>query len=199
MHKWPTFSRLVLVLSFAIAPLLLAPCDLAAQATAAAQRKGELSANVAYTLVWPKWNGISETNNGVTFGLDYARYYRLPFTPSLVFRGKIAPGNTVGERTFGGGLKAERAIGAFRPYGDFLISSGVITFTHPVIDFRGRLYTSDNSIVYSAGGGVDVDLTETWAARVDYQYEWWSIGINQNFNPSALSIGVVYRFPFRTF
>jgi hypothetical protein len=171
-----------------------------AQAAPAAERNGELSASFAYSLVSPKWNGISETNNGLTVGLDYAHYVRrLPVLPSLTLRGKFAPGNTVGERTVGGGLRAERPFGSFRVYGDFLVSSGVITFTHPVIDVRGKLYATDDSIVYSAGGGVDVDLTKTWALRADYQHEWWSIGINQNFAPNAMSLGVVYRLPFRTF
>src|SRR5215472_4301896 len=149
MHKWPTFSRLVLLLSFVATVLFIGSRDLNAQAAPAAERNGELSANFAYSVVCPKWNGISDTNNGFTFGLEYVHYFRHmpPVTPSFVFRGKIAPGNTVGERTFGGGLKLERAFGAFRPYGDFLISSGVVTFTHPVIDVRGKLYSSDNSIV----------------------------------------------------
>jgi hypothetical protein len=53
--------------------------------------------------------------------------------------------------------------------------------------------------IYSVGGGVGVGLTKNWVGRVDHHYEWWSIGINQNFNPSVLSIGVVYRIPFHPF
>lgn len=200
MHKWPIFSRLAVLLTFAVAPLLLAPHQLAAQASAAAERSGELSLSFAYSVVWPKWNGISDTNNGFTFGVDYAHYVRkLPFTPSAIARVKMAPGNTVGERTYGGGFKAERAFRSYRAYGDFLVSSGIVTFTHPVVDYRPKVYISDNSIVYSAGGGLDVDLTRTWAVRADYQHEWWSIGINQNFNPQAVSLGVVYRLPYRAF
>ncbi len=200
MHKGPIFSRLAILLTFAAAPLLLAPHQLSAQAAPAAERNGELSASFAYSLVSPKWNGISETNNGLTVGLDYAHYVRhLPVLPSLAFRAKFAPGNTVGERTIGGGPRVERPIGSFRVYGNFLVSSGIITFTHPVIDFRGKLYATDDSIVYSAGGGVDVDLTKTWALRGDYQHEWWSTGINQNFNPQAISLGIVYRLPYRAF
>jgi len=198
MLNWQALSRCVLLFSFGLV-LSLTPNPLAAQAAPGAERTGEFSAFVTYSLVWPKWNGISDTNNGVGFGIEYARFiHHLPVTPSLVMRGKTAPGNTVGEHTLGGGIKAERSFGAFRPYGDFLISAGNITFTHPVVDYRPKLYISDNSVVYSVGGGVDVDLTESWAARVDYQYEWWSIGINQNFNPQALSIGVVYRIPYHT-
>lgn len=200
MHKWPIFSRLAVLLTFAVAPLLLAPHQVSAQAAPAAERNGELSASFAYSLVSPKWNGITETNNGITLGLDYGHYFRrLPVVPSLAIRAKFAPGNTVGERTLGGGPRIERPIGAFRPYGNLLVSSGVITFTHPVIDFRGKLYASDNSLVYSAGGGVDVDLSRKWAVRADYQHEWWSTGTGQNFNPHVVSLGVVYRLAYRTF
>ncbi len=200
MHKGPIFSRLAILITFAVTPLLLTPHQLSAQAAPAAERNGELSANFAYSLVSPKWNGISETNNGLTVGLDYGHYVRrLPVIPSFAFRAKFAPGNTVGERTVGGGPRFERPFGSFRVYGNFFVSSGVITFTHPVIDVRGKRYATDDSIVYSAGGGVDVDLTRTWALRADYQHEWWSIGINQNFTPQAVSLGVVYRLPYRTF
>lgn len=198
MLKWPALNRFVLLFPFALAlPITSRP--LAAQAAPASQRTGELSAFIAYSLVSPQWNGISDTNNGVTFGIEYARFIRhLPVVPSIAIRAKTAPGNTVGEHTLGGGIKFDRSFHAFRPYGDFLISAGNVTFTHPVVDYRPKLYISDNSIVYSVGGGVDLDLTQSWAVRADYQYEWWSIGINQDFNPRALSIGVVYRIPYRT-
>ena len=81
----------------------------------------------------------------------------------------------------------------FIPYIDFLVSSGTIQFDQPFIDARGKLYTSDNSIVYSAGGGVDYDITRHFAARFDYQFEHWNLGTTQTLTPEALSIGVVYH------
>ncbi len=198
MLNRPVLSRFGLLLLSVLA-LPLASRSLSAQAAPGAERTGEFSAFITYSLLWPEWNGISDKNNGVTFGVEYARFmHHWPVTPSLVLRGKTAPGDTVGEHTFGGGIKADRSFGAFRPYGNFLISAGNVTFTHPVVDYRPKLYISDNSVVYSAGGGLDVDLTQSWAIRADYQYEWWSIGINQNFNPRALSFGVVYRIPYHT-
>jgi hypothetical protein len=198
MLNWPALCRFVLLCPFALA-LSLTSIPLSAQATPARQRTGEFSAFVTYSLVSPEWNGISDTNNGVTFGFEYARFiHRLPVVPSLELRGKTAPGDTVGEHTLGGGIKIHRSFRAFRPYGDFLVGAGNITFTHPVVDYRPKLYVSDNSIVYSAGGGIDVGLTQSWAIRADYQYEWWTIGTNQNFNPRALSFGVVYRIPYHT-
>ncbi len=200
MLKRPVLSRFALLFLLALA-LPITSTPLAAQATPVSQRTGEFSAFVTYTLLWPEWNGISETNNGVTFGVEYGRFiHHLPVVPALVMRGKTAPGNTVGEHTLGGGIKIDHSFRSLplRPYGDFLISGGNITFTHPVVDYRPKLYISDNSVVYSVGGGLDLDLTQSWAVRADYQYEWWSIGIDQNFNPHALSFGVVYRIPYHS-
>lgn len=199
MYKWPRFCRLLLFVT-ALLPFL-AHNPLSAQATAAAEKKGDLSVYGLYSLVWPSWLGTTQTNNGFTFGMDYLRHVRLPVAPTLELRGKVSSGPRYNEHTWGGGIKVEpnQPLGAFRPYVTFLVSSGTIKFNQLVIDYRGLPYTSDNSLVTSFGGGLDVDLTAKWAVRGDFQYEWWSIGTNQNFNPKALSIGVVYRIPFHPF
>ncbi|WP_263367848.1 porin family protein [Edaphobacter bradus] len=197
MHTRPTFSRFLLF--FAAFLILTSPLTLHAQATAAASKKGDLSVYSGYSAVWPQYLNAPNINSGVSFGVEYTRHLRWYLLPSLVARGKVAPGNTVGERTWGGGIKVEHEFRSFRPYASFILSSGNITFTHPVIDYRGKRYTSDNSIVYAPGGGVDVDITEKWSGRVDYQYEYWNIGTNQSFYPSVLSFGVVYRIPFHPF
>lgn len=200
MYKRPTFRRLLLFF-VAASLVLLAPQSLTAQATAAAEKKGDLSTFGMYSIVWPAWLGTTQTNNGFTFGLDYLRHVRLPVAPVIELRGKVSSGPKYNEHTWGGGIRVEpeQPLGAYHPYATFLISSGTIKFNQPVINYRGLPYTSDNSLVYSVGGGLDVDLTEKWTVRGDFQYEWWSIGTNQNFNPKALSIGIVYRIPFHPF
>ena len=76
----------------------------------------------------------------------------------------------------------------------FFVSAGTITFTHPLIDPAGKaIPRSDNSIVYSLGGGVDYDFARHFRRlRVDYQFEHWNLGTNLTFTPQALSIGAVY-------
>ena len=139
----------------------------------------------------------ARATRGSPSGADYMRSVRWFLKPSIEFRGTITPGDTVGEKTFGGGLKVEHPIWRLHPYADFLVSAGTITFTHPNIDSRGRLYKSDDSIVYTYGGGFDYDLTPRWAAKVDYQGEHWNLGsAAQTLTPQVLTLGVVYRIPF---
>src|SRR5215469_4645859 len=103
MLNRPVPSRFVLLL-LSVLTLPFASRPLSAQAAPGAERTGEFSAFITYSLVWPQWNGISDTNNGVTFGFEYARFIRhLPVVPTLEMRGKQAPGSTVGEHTLGGG------------------------------------------------------------------------------------------------
>lgn len=173
----------------------LRPTALLAQATPVAVRKAEISAFAAFTRVTPDYGPFS--NKGFTFGVDYLRPVRWFLKPSLEFRGTFTPGETVGERTLGGGLRVEHPVWRIHPYADFLVSAGTITFTHPSIDSRGRLYKSDDSIVYTYGGGLDYDLTRRWAAKIDYQGEHWNLGsAAQTLTPQVLTIGVVYRIPF---
>lgn len=190
-------SLKTLVLAIAVSTVLV-PASLLAQATPVAVKNAEISAFAAFTRVTPDYGPTS--NKGFTFGADYARPTRFFLKPSLEFRGTITPGDTVGESTFGGGLRVEHSIWRLHPYADFLLSAGTITFTHPSIDSQGRLYKSDNSLVYTYGGGVDYDVTRRWAAKFDYQGEHWNLGsAAQTLTPQVLSVGVVYRIPFRSF
>jgi hypothetical protein len=182
-----------LILAAAV-PLILAPAPVWAQARPVAVKKADISAFAAFTRVTPDYDAPS--NKGFTFGVDVMKPVRWFLKPSLEFRGTIAPGPTVNENTYGGGVKVEHPIWRLHPYADFLVSAGTITFKHPNIDSRGRLYKSDNSIVYTYGGGVDYDLTPRWAAKVDYQGEHWNLGTSQTLTPQVLTIGVVYRIPF---
>jgi hypothetical protein len=196
MQTRPVIGRTLAIFISAIL-IVVTSERLTAQANPAASKKADLAVYGAYSRVTPDYG--PEHNNGAMFGVDYTRYMHWFVTPSLELRGKVAPGPNVGQRTFGGGIRVERQFLNFHPYADFLISSGTFTFTHPTIDVRGKLYTSDNSIVYSTGFGVDYDVTRTLAGRFDYQFEHWTLGTNQTFTPRILSIGVVYRIPFRAF
>lgn len=195
MHTGPVLRSTLAILFSAV--LLVVPGKLIAQAIPAASKQADISVFGAFSRVNPDYG--PQKNNGVMYGVDYTRYMHWFVTPSLEFRGRVNPGETVGERTVGGGIRLEHPIQRFHPYADFLVSAGTLTFSHPIIDVRHKLYKSDDSIVYSMGGGVDVDVTSRFAARVDYQYEFWSLGTNQTFTPTVFSLGVVYRIPFRSY
>ena len=194
-HKRKLLPAVVFTTAAILATLV--PARLSAQARPVATKKAEISAFGMYSRVSPDWGPPGQA--GITFGADYMRATHWFLIPSHEFRATFAPGDTVGERTIGGGLRVDHPLGRFRPYADFLVSSGVITFTHPHLDIRHKLYKSDDSIVYTYGGGLEYDLTHTWAAKVDYQGEHWQLGINQSLTPGILSFGVTYRIPFRSY
>jgi hypothetical protein len=75
-----------------------------------------------------------------------------------------------------------------------LTGYGVIDFVHPIINSKGNLYKSDNSIVYSIGGGADFDVRSSWKVRVDFMQQFWHLPLPMT--PTALSVGISYRIPF---
>ena len=196
MRKW---RRLSYSFTFLFATLLFLPASryLKGQALPTAARKAEFSAFATYSRVTTDYG---YPNNGATVGLQYLRFVRWYVTPSIEFRVKATfDGRTVDEHTWGGGVRFERRILDFRPYGNFFISSGTIHYNfsspynpHPV----GKPYTSDNSIVYSPGFGIDYNLSKYWGARFDYQFEFWNLGNNQTLTPQAMSFGILYRIQF---
>jgi hypothetical protein len=175
-----------------------------AQAVPTAKKTGDISAFVLYTRLTPDYGPTS--NNGATFGVDYTRYTRWWVNPSIEFRAKIANGSAVDEKSFGGGIRVEKRIhDKYHPYADFLISAGSINynFRPPPTQINGQPLTSDSTITYSYGGGLDYDITQTFAFRGDFQYEKWYLDRNPSaaihLTPTGWSLGVLYRIPFRPF
>ena len=200
MRLLAPFDRLFSVLFLPASILLVGAPHLHAQADPTATRQVELSAFGTFSIVNPDravfYPQNSNRNFGATFGFDYTRYVSPWLTPSLELRTKFATGTSVNESTYGGGLRVEHRFGSFYPYGDFLMSYGTITFNHPDLTLPGPPYTHDDAFVTSFGVGCDIDVTQRWTARVDYQFEHWKVSYNSIFNPHALSFGVLYRIPF---
>jgi hypothetical protein len=197
MRKWRRLSYSLTFL-FATSLFLVALRNLKAQALPAAARTGELSAFATYSRVTTDYGYPNK--GGTTFGLLYVREVRWFLTPSIEFRVKATfDGRTVDEHTWGGGIRFERRIRDFRPYGNFFISSGTIhyNFSNPYNPHpTATPYTWDNSIVYSPGFGVDYNLSRYWGARFDYQFEFWNLGNSQTLTPQAMSFGILYRIQF---
>jgi len=168
-----------------------------AQGLPAASREAAISFFGAYSRV--NTDRSSQNDNGLTVGFAYTRYLHWLLTPSLEARAKIATGSTISEKTFGGGIRVEHRFKDFHPYANFFGSYGKITTTNPVTSVPGPHYYYDDSTVYSTGVGLDYDLTPTWAARVDYQFEHWHTGFKNTFTPQVFSIGVLYRIPFKPY
>jgi Outer membrane protein beta-barrel domain len=186
LSYWTTKSALFLGVSLAATGI--AP----AQATVVGQRGAEITPFVQTTVLMPDWG---QTNNiGFTGGVDYTHFIRSIVQPSLELRVTNATGITVGERTYSGGIKLQAAIRKVHPYGVFLVGAGVISFVHPTMTSNG-LYSSDESNVYTMGGGAAFDVLSQWQVRGEFTEQHWDIQ-PQILTPKTFSVGIAYRIPF---
>jgi hypothetical protein len=190
-NRFPIFA--VLTLPF----LIVHSKSVEGQGRPTASKEAAISLFGTYSRV--STDRSSQKDNGFTVGAAYTRYLHWLLTPSLEVRCKIATGGTVSEKTFGGGIRVEHRFKNFYPYANFFGSYGKITFANPITSVPGPRYYYDDSTVYSAGAGLDYDITSNWAARVDYQFEHWHTGFKNTFTPQIFSIGILYRIPFKPY
>ena len=172
----------------------------AAQATPAARQNISLSAFGAAT---GSYTGLESSRNlGFTAGFDvgFKPFYR--FYPSAEIRGTypIDNGGVAGEKNFLVGLKLERFYGQFHPYGDILYGRNKIEYQdggYPNADGT-LLYVESVASVISFGGGVDIDLTPHFAAKVDAQFQRYETPVTASGDiyAKAVTVGVVYRIDF---
>jgi hypothetical protein len=193
----PDPSRLPLLSLLPLLLLVLQTKSLEAQGRPTASKEAAISFFGTYSRVSTDRN--SQKDNGFTLGASHTRYFNWFLTPSLEIRCKIANGGNVGEKTFGGGIRVEHRLKNFSPYANFFGSYGKITFSQPNTSGPGPSYRYDDSTVYSTGAGLDYYITSKWAARVDYQFEHWNVGLHNTFTPQIVSIGVLYRIPFHPY
>lgn len=162
-----------------------------AQASATASRGEDLSVFGGYV------NGVPDygpyRNNGAAFGLDFTQYIHFPIKPAIEARANILSGKTVNEHTYLFGIRGQgNVFHHYYPYADFLAGPGNIHF-----NFNNNGYLGDNSIVYSYGGGVDIDLIGHFQAKIDFQGQHWKTGNAVTLTPSILLLGITYHIPFR--
>ncbi len=197
MRICPDLSRIPVFSLQTLLVVVLLYKSLGAQGLPTASKEAAISFFGTYSRV--STDRSSQKDNGLTVGFAYTRYFNRFVTPSLEVRCKIANGATVGEKTFGGGIRVEHRFKNFYPYANFFGSYGKITFINPITSVPGPRYYYDDSTVYSAGAGLDYDITSNWAARVDYQFEHWHTGLHNTFTPQIFSIGILYRIPFKPY
>jgi opacity protein-like surface antigen len=159
-----------------------------AQAAVTAQRGADLVSFAQTTLLRPDWG---QTNNiGFSAGLDYTRYIRSSYQPSLELRYTNADGKNVGEHSFTGGLKLTTTAFGLHPYATLLAGTGGITFHNPV-----DTYGKDTSFVYSLGGGLEFNVQPQWKVRLDFTQQHWDLD-PQLLTPMTFAVGVSYKIPF---
>ncbi len=146
-------------------------------------------------------NDANGWNQGFAAGADF-RLGRFVFgQPAVGARFTYSTGTFGKQRTLVFGPELHYIYRRFRPYGDFLIGPGNLTY---------KSGQTDNSIVYEFGGGVDYHKNRTLNFRmVDFQYQLWDLGnhyyppgfipgapgvyVDTKLKPYTLSFGVLIR------
>jgi hypothetical protein len=182
-----------------LALLLLPLAGAHAQRSATQPRSSEFNIFGGYASVQPDYNSSlgNQRNNGFFAGADYNFYgfHHLPFVPSFELRGSLAKGTNVNEGTGLIGPKVQMTfLRRLHPYANFLAGFGDIYFNKQPF-YPG--YTHDSSVVYSAGGGVDIDLKFHLQAKFDYQYQFWNT-YEDPFTPNVLGVGLNFLLPIHT-
>ena len=161
-----------------------------AQAHVTAGKSVDLSAFGGVEIVNPEYG--PDNNFGAMLGANFTQYIRhLPVAPSLEFRANWNTGNYTNEYSYLLGARAVYPGHLIEPYVNFLVGPGDVKYP------LSTTYTHDNSIVYDAGGGVDVGFIGNVSIKLDLQYQRWNTD-TYRFTPVLGSIGVTYHFPFHS-
>ncbi|HEY4048755.1 MAG TPA: outer membrane beta-barrel protein [Acidobacteriaceae bacterium] len=141
-------------------------------------------------------------NQAGSIGADF-RLGRFIFgQPAIGARLTFSTGDYAHEKTYMFGPELHYVFGKFRPYGDFFLGKGDITYQPG--GFK------DDSIVYQLGGGVDYRINRRFSVRmVDFQYQFWNLSTHsypaglipgqpaQSFattlRPYSLNFGLLFR------
>lgn len=187
------FTRHALSLAAFLLVSSALPPSLAAQATSPYSKTVDAYVYAGFTDSAPKYGPFR--NTGVALGGNLSHEFRfLPFTPSLEARIAFTTGPAAKENTYLAGIHIERTfVHHLHPYANFLVGYGTIGF-----NFKNpNGYQGDNSIVKGFGGGLDADVTDNFRVKADFQYQMWTLGINDSLTPTVLLFGVTYHIPFR--
>ena len=184
-----------LLLCSLFSPALLTGTAQAQNAEETARQRIRLKAFGLFTYVDPDHLATSH-NEGVTVGVDIDGFHLLPHTElGADLRYAATSGPVENQYYYAGGPRLSLNIGRFKPYGDFLFGHGEAVFKNP----SDPTYTHDVTPALTYGGGVDYQLTRSWAIRADVQSERWRFSIHQPvFHPLSASIGATYTFHFHS-
>ena len=175
---------LLLLSSFAFSP-----GRAVAQASTTASKTEDISVFGGVEFANPKYG--PDDNTGGAVGLDFTRYFHIPIQPSLELRANFNSGTFAGEHSYLFGLRGAYQWHRVMPYVDFLVGPGYI---HYPLNIG---YTSDNSIVYDYGGGLDFDLLRNFSLKLDVQQQRWNTD-TYAFQPLVGIVGLTYHIPFHS-
>jgi hypothetical protein len=187
--------------STSLLALSLVACSIAhAQATPAAIQPITIYGFGAATATYTGLDG--GRNFGITAGADVGFRPFHAFYPYLEVRGTypVDGGQVDAQKTILYGVKAARFYGRFHPYVDFLFGRDKIDYENGGYPNSAGtlLYINSVSNVISMGGGLDLDITDQFALKIDGQFQHIGVPVNASGDIYAkpLTAGIAYRFDF---
>ena len=144
----------------------------------------------------------SGENAGVTAGVDLSLPSYHGLYPSMEVRGTFPfeKGSVDSQKNVLGGLKVALHHGRLLPYANLLLGRGEITYPGNGHRVPGTavFYTKSSSIVISPGVGLDLDLREQLAFKIDLQLQHYATKVTTSGHiyAEAVTAGLVYRFDF---
>jgi hypothetical protein len=182
------------------------------------QAAGQAMSTATTTLQLSVFGGGSERGTGiagakntdVTAGVDLGFLPVRGWYPALELRGSVpmSSGLIDSEKEFLGGVRFGRRLGfrgdtgagPVRPYADVLVGRGQLTYFGAGLQVPGQnvFYTLSHTAVFSPGGGVEVDVSQRFALKLDAQAERYSTPVTASGHAWAgvVMVGVVYRLRF---
>ncbi len=140
------------------------------------------------------WGITGWADAGLRFGPTFLHPFNIELQARSVFAGGSAGQGNLNETTLGGGATYTwRHFPRFRPYGKYIGSIGLISFT--AIPYPGhRPYSSDSRFTNAVGGGFDYRLNRRVWVRADYEYQLWGGIFGQSeFSPQGATVGLMYH------
>lgn len=143
----------------------------------------------------------SGKNLGITGGIDLGFSPVFRFYPSLEVRGTLPMngGHVDSQKNVLAGLRVSRPFGRLHPYVNILFGRGEIAYGNGYqVPGTPVFYTHSSSNVLSPGIGLDIDLSERFAFKVDAQFQRYPTPVTTSghINAKAGTVGLVYRFDF---
>lgn len=157
-----------------------------AQATATAERAGDLQIGVGFSNANTDY--LPYRVNGETIYFDFdTKYHHLGLEGEFRFL-KDSPSN-IYEKTYEIGPRYSRTYGKFVPYGKVLYGRGVFNFANNGVTTANLAYN-----MFAFGGGTDYKLIRSVNLRADFEYQKWLSFPPNGLTPTVFTLGAAYHF-----